>query len=257
MKPADHQILRDAVARNSGAVLSLPSEGMFRHHKTRLIGGEESGFWIERPPGDRELVEQLMAGNQPVGITLKTNIHKIVFTTVILQYRGGFRINTDLAVDALLLVWPSDLKAVQRRADYRVTIPLDADLTVRAWRIPEHHILRDRPSSSTELDVKVRNISAGGVALVYTPGKGAPPLTADQRLRIAINYTGGELLLEGRVKHNRDLDGGQHRLGVQFKKLEHDIEGRQTLTELTHIVGQLQRDEIRRHRFARPKSILG
>lgn len=261
MKPADHQILRDAVARNAGAVLSLPSDGMFRHHKTRLLAGEESGFWVERPQGDHELLEQLMATNQPVGVTLKTQIHKIVFTTIILQYRADLRINTELAVDALLLVWPADLKAVQRRADYRVTIPLDADLTIRAWRIPDHHILRDRPPSACELDVKVRNLSAGGLALVWTPDQDddgeAPPLAVDQRLRISVSYPDGELLLEGRVKHVRDLEEGQVRLGVQFKKLENDIEGRQTLTELTHIVGQLQRDEIRRHRLGRPKSILG
>jgi hypothetical protein len=39
------------------------------------------------------------------------------------------------------------------------------------------------------------------------------------------------------------------RTGIVFKPLEHDIEGRQTLAALTRIVGQLQRDEVRRHRL--------
>jgi hypothetical protein len=39
-------------------------------------------------------------------------------------------------------------------------------------------------------------------------------------------------------------------LGVQFKKLDDAIEGRQTRAALTEIIGRLQRDEIRRGRAA-------
>jgi hypothetical protein len=37
-------------------------------------------------------------------------------------------------------------------------------------------------------------------------------------------------------------------LGIQFRKLKDAIEGRQTRAALTQIIGQLQRDEIRRGR---------
>jgi hypothetical protein len=39
------------------------------------------------------------------------------------------------------------------------------------------------------------------------------------------------------------------RTGIVFKPLDQDLEGRQTLAALTRIVGQLQRDEVRRHRL--------
>jgi hypothetical protein len=36
---------------------------------------------------------------------------------------------------------------------------------------------------------------------------------------------------------------------VQFKKLQNDLEGRQNVAALTQIVGELQRDEVRRIRL--------
>ena len=256
MTPADTQNLKDAVARNATAVLSLPSAGMLRHHRTRFLGGvDDDGFWIEAPATDRPLVNQFRAAQKPVGVSLRAGANKVIFTTLVRQFEPALPVNEHTSVDALLLAWPDQVQAIQRRADYRVTVqPTDGDLRVRAWRIAEHHHLRDRPPASCLIRVALRDLSAGGMGVVYTPGEDAPPLADDQRLRIVVTHGevggGEELLLEGRVRHARPLPGGNYRLGVQFKKLEDDIDGRQTLSTLTQIVGQLQRAEIRRRRIA-------
>src|SRR4051794_2914378 len=106
MKSADKESLRDAIARNAGAVLSLPSAGMLRHHKTRFLAPEETGFWIEAPAGEKGLIDQLTATEHPVGMSLKSGSVKVVFTTMIRSFQEGMQINTDTAVDALLLAWP-------------------------------------------------------------------------------------------------------------------------------------------------------
>jgi parallel beta-helix repeat protein len=254
MKPADQDTLRDAIARNAGAVVSLPSAGMLRHCKTRLLAGEEEGFWIEAPAEEQALVDELMAKGAAIGISLKAASSKIVFTTVIRQFRAAMHINKETTVDALLLVWPTQLKAIQRRNDYRVTLPRDAEVSVRAWRITEQHYLRERPPASTQLDVSMRDLSVGGMGLICVLNEDCPKIAQDQRLRIVIGYANGELILEGRVKHLRDLPNGDVRLGIEFKKLADDFEGRQMLAMLTQIVGQLQRDEIRRRRLTTPRS---
>jgi len=68
MTPADTQTLKDAVARNGAAVLSLPSAGMLRHHRTRFLGtaDDADGFWIEAPQGERPLIDALQAGKNVV-----------------------------------------------------------------------------------------------------------------------------------------------------------------------------------------------
>ena len=73
-----------------------------------------------------------------------------------------------------------------------------------------------------------------------------PAVRSDSWLRILLGWQGEELLTEGRVMHVRTLEGGGAAAGVQFKKLEKDLTGRQTLSKLTKLVGELQRAEIKR-----------
>jgi c-di-GMP-binding flagellar brake protein YcgR len=252
MKSADKESLRDAIARNAGAVLSLPSAGMLRHHKTRFLAPEEIGFWIEAPAGEKGLIDQLISTEHPVGMSLKSGSVKVVFTTMMRSFQEGMQINRDTAVDALLLAWPDDLKAIQRRSDYRVQVPIDGDVAVKVWRIPEHHFLADKPQASTQLGATLRDLSVGGMGIVVEMKADEPKLTPDQRLRVTIHYAdGGQLLLEGRVKHIKSLPSGKFRVGCQFKKMQGDLEGRQAVATITHVVGTLQREEIRRRRLGR------
>jgi c-di-GMP-binding flagellar brake protein YcgR len=263
MTPADTQSLKDAVARCGPAVLSLPTaDGPLRHHRTRfLIPEDQEGFWIEAPPGERQLIDELLLAKKPVGVSLKTGFNKVIFTTLIHQFEAALPVSETTTVDALLLAWPDQLQAIQRRNDYRVTVqPDDGDVHLRVWRINEHHYLRDKPPASAALAVALRDLSVGGMGLIYTPDpadgpNGAPAKLPDnQRLRIALSHgRGDELLLEGRILHSRAVPAENYRLGVQFKNLADDIEGRQTLAALTQVVGQLQRTEIRRKRIALSK----
>jgi c-di-GMP-binding flagellar brake protein YcgR len=256
MSPADTQSLKDAVARSGPAVLSLPSAGQLRHHRTRFLlpSLDQDGFWIEAPAAERELIEALRAGRKPVGVSLRGGAGKVSFATVIREFEPALPLGDQAVVDALLLAWPDQVQAIQRRADYRVTVqPADvADVRLRVWRIPDHHHLRDRPSATALLKVTLGDLSVGGMGLLYTPDADDPKLAEGQRLRVTLGHatTGDdELLLDARVRHARPLPGDCYRLGVQFKKLEDDIEGRQALATLTQIVGLLQRSEIRRKRL--------
>jgi hypothetical protein len=56
--------------------------------------------------------------------------------------------------------------------------------------------------------------------------------------------------VEGRVIHARLLPGGAIASGVNFKKLDKDLEGRRAMSKLTAIMGDLQREEVRRLRGA-------
>jgi hypothetical protein len=241
------QSLRDAIARKAGAVLSLPTDdGPLRHHKTRLLAAQDEGFWIQCPEQENELIETLMSSGRSVGLSLKASSIKMVLATMILQFRAGKTTPRGTTCDALLLAWPSQLKAIQRRADFRVTVYPGTGVSVRAWRIPDHHYLRERPPSAALIELRLRNLSLGGMGAIYTPSPQAAPLDPDQRLRIIINHPKGEPLIDGRIKHTRPQLDGELTLGIQFKKLDDAIEGRQTRAALTQIIGDLQRDGLRR-----------
>ena len=248
---ANAELLRDAVARNAGIVLSLPSAGILRHHKSRFLADAERGFWVESIPAERPLVQELITTQKPSGVSFKSGVHKVVFAVPVLAFEQTYRINADTVVEALLMAQPTQMKAIQRRNNYRVRVRPESELGLRVWRIAERAYLGDRPMAAQELMVELMDVSLGGVGIVFRPKDGEPPkVTEEDRLRVELTNNGETLLLEGRMRRPTPTpDNTTIKSGIQFKQLENDLAGRQLLATLTRIVGQLQREEVRRYRL--------
>lgn len=259
MAEANLDILKAAIARNAGFVLSLPSAGMLRHHKSRFLceappgtgGAATGGFWVESVPDEAILIDSLIASRQATGLSFKNGQVKVVFGAPILSRKPGYRINETTELEALLLEFPQDVKAIQRRNNYRVGVPGGAEIGVRIWRINSHAYLGDRPLASQEVESELRNISISGMGVIFRGKPGEPvKVSTEDRLRIELSHAGNKMLIEGRMLHptNPPKDP-QFRAGIQFKALENNLEGRQLMAQLTRIVGELQRDEVRRMRL--------
>jgi len=246
------EILLDAIARNSAIVLSLPSAGMLRHHKSRFLAQADTGFWVESAPKDQPLIDQIIAAQTRVGVSFRAGPQKVSFAVPIIACDPKFQMNAQLTLPGLQLSFPADVKAVQRRSNYRVCVPGDSELTLRVWRIAEHFFLTDKPPTSAELPAKLRDVSIGGVGVTLLPKGDEPPkVLTGERLRLSLKYKElDELILEGRMRYLPPPTGQiPIRCGIQFKAMENNLEGRQALAMLTRIVGELQRDEVRRTRL--------
>jgi c-di-GMP-binding flagellar brake protein YcgR len=251
MPDSTRDMLSLVVERNSAAVLSLPSAGMLRHHKTRFLKEVPEGVWIESVPSEQALIDELIANAQPCGLSFKAGDKKVSFASKLLQTQPSFKMNEDTVVPALLIERPAEVKAVQRRNNYRVKIYEDADLRIQVWRIAEHALLKDKPVRAAELAVEVQDISLGGIGVILLPNNGEPPkVLPDERVRVMLKQGDGEeLLVEGRVCSLRPGTRPQTIAGgIQFKKLQEGLEGRQILSALTKIIGAMNLEEIRRHR---------
>jgi c-di-GMP-binding flagellar brake protein YcgR len=250
MGDSTQDILADAVARNCAAVLSLPSAGMLRHHKSRFLAQTQEGLWIESAPGETPLIEELLQNKTAVGISFKSPPNKANFVVPILRREPAYQLNATSTVEALLLQSPVKIKPVQRRNHYRVRVPDGAPLDVKAWRIPEHVPVRDRPLASQMINVRVIDLSVGGLGITVHPNPHERTLEPGQRLRVELKWEEVELILDGSLRLIRtDAAGGEIRGGIQFKKLENDLAGRQAMAALTRIVGEFQREEVRRSRL--------
>lgn len=254
MSTVDLNILADAIARNSAAVLSLPSAGMLRHHKSRFLAEDDAtgdAFWIESAPDERALIDAMILGGQAAGLSFKSGTKKVVFASQLLRREPNYAVNADTIVEALLVARPKAVKAIQRRSNYRVRVPGDCDLRVRVWRIGQHVYLGDRPPAAQELIVRVRDMSTGGVGVTFLPRDGEPPrVTSEDRLRVAVDYHDISTLIEGRMRHPSLISSATPTpAGIQFKALQNNLAGRQTLAQLTKILGELQRAEVRRMRL--------
>jgi c-di-GMP-binding flagellar brake protein YcgR len=244
-------ILRDAIARNAGIVLSLPSAGMLRHHKSRFLADAGDGFWVESAPGEASLIEALTITGQPCGVSFKNGNLKVVFASPVKKRETNYRINATTTVEAILMNFPQDIKSIQRRTNYRVKITEASSISARVWRIPERAYLKDRPMAAQEIVCEVRDLSVGGMGVTFK-GEGKEPVkvSTEDRLRIELSHADGKILLEGRMRHPKEsVKSPQVRAGLQFKALENDIDGRQIIAQLTRIVGEMQREEVRRMRL--------
>jgi c-di-GMP-binding flagellar brake protein YcgR len=245
-------ILAEAVARNSATVLSLPSAGMLRHHRSRFLNEVYDGIWIESVPSEQALIDELIGTAQPCGLSFKTGDKKVSFASKLLKTDAAFQVNADTTVPALLVARPAEVKAVQRRNNYRVRVPEDAGLRVQVWRIPEHVRLKDKPNRAAELTIELRDISLGGMGVTVIGIDGQPAkVLPDERVRVSLKLgEAEELIVEGRMRSpHAGNKADTVATGIQFKKLEDGLEGRQILSELTKLIGVMNLEEIRRARL--------
>src|ERR1700742_4164907 len=117
-----------AVARNSAMVLSLPSAGMLRHHRSRFLNEGDGGVWVESVPTEQALIDALIVNAQPCGVSFKTGDQKVSFLAKLLKTDPTFRVNAETVVPAILVDRPAEVKAVQRRNDYRIKIRPESEV---------------------------------------------------------------------------------------------------------------------------------
>lgn len=249
------ELLREAIARNVTAVLSLPSAGMLRNYKSRLLGELDGGILLQSTLEARPLSEDLIRSKTPVVVSFRSGTMHVVFASPILRIQPCFKINDELLVEAVLLAFPTKIQSQQKRFNYRVEIPQYTEISVRVWRMGPGDYLKAPPLAATELKAEIRDLSTGGVGVKLLGADGEPPkVCTDDRLRVELRYNENTLLVEGKMR--KPSNSSKHWLitGIEFEKLEENLEGRQTLSQLVRIVGELQRAELRNVRMGLTKT---
>ncbi|MGA3068351.1 MAG: hypothetical protein ABSF29_16015 [Tepidisphaeraceae bacterium] len=251
MTNKDIELLQQAIARNVGVVLSLPSAGMLRHHKSRFLSETDEGIVVEAPAGEESLIADLIATGKPAGISFKHAQKKSIFAVPILKILRALQLNGDTTVDAILIARPQEVKSIQRRSDYRVSIVPDDEIIIRIWRIGDRVFYKDQPLASQEVKAQLRNLSTGGAGVQLFGKDNQPPkIDTEDRLRVQLSARDQILILEGRMRGpGHPGNDNSINTGIQFKKIEDDLYGRKMLATLTRLIGELQREEIRRMRL--------
>jgi len=249
--PGEREMLSEAIARNCAVVLSLPSAGMLRHQKSRFLTEAADGIWLEAGAGEFALIDELIASQKPAGISFKSGHTKVVFASRILAVNREFRVNSEITLSAVAIAFPEKIKAIQRRNNYRVRVFPDCELAARVWRIAPRAHVGDRPMASQEVKSALRDLSVGGMGVTFQGENGNPPkITTEDRLRIELRHRETLLVIEGRMRSpTGPQQPGALFTGIQFKEMASDIEGRQKLTQLTRIIGEMQREEVRKARL--------
>ncbi len=248
MATSESDMLTQAIERNSAAVLSLPSAGMVRYYKTRFLRCEEGRVWLESVPNERALIESLILDGQPAIVSFKIGNRKASFASAIYHLDCDYRFfDTQAPLQAIQIKRPPTVKPVQRRSHYRVPVRETDGFKIQLWRIAEQAYLGDEPADFAYMPATVRDLSVGGVGVIFDA---RPVLIEDQRIRILLKHGNAEpMLIEGRSGPLRRMPSGTaYETGIRFQDLQHSLPGRQMLTELNRIVQGLQLQEAKRVR---------
>ena len=244
--------LREAANHNAGAILSLPSCGMLRHYKSRLLQASEQEVWLESVSGEAMLIQELIATGRPVVVAFKVGHDKAMFASCVCGFEPQYRMNggSEITVEALKLQVPREVKCVQRRAHYRAKVG-EAEIQVRVWRLNENERLADRPPAFRELNAHPIDVSVGGLGVVFAGAKSAPPKIFEaERVRVELICEQGAMLLEGRVRRPPGPQDEQMlRCGIRWMHTQETAEGRRVQEQLTKLVAMLERRELRRARL--------
>ncbi len=240
-----------AVARNVALVLSLPSAGMMRHCKSRFLDCDDGGIVIESVRSERILLESLAGTGALAAVSFKSAFDRVMFAAPIARLLDDHPISAELSADALLVGFPQSVKIIHRRTHYRVALGTGADWSIRVWRMPPRARLGDRPATGSQVMAELLDLSVGGAGVILVGQEGAAPkVDPGDRLRVELSRGEQTLLIEGKMRlPARGPRPDRVRAGLQFIGLETDMTGRQTSALLTRIVGELQREELRRTRL--------
>jgi c-di-GMP-binding flagellar brake protein YcgR len=241
------QLVLEAAARNVSAVLSLPSAGMLRNHKSRFIAEAEDGVLLETPADNDALIAELIRTQSLCAVSFRSGSHKVMFAARIRRREKEWQLNQTTIIDAIVVEVPVEIKTMQRRANYRVEVRLEDGICARVWRLGPTECYKAEPCATKEVNAELRNISVGGIGVKLIGKDGALPIISQEdRLRVELNTTEQIIVVEGKMRAPTiPPTGGVIITGIQFMKLEDDIEGRQTLAQLVRLVGELQREELR------------
>ena len=276
-------LLREAIARHAGIVLSLPlpqglvqgradntagttdaegdadgqsSPALLRHYKSRFLADAGDGLWVASVPADSALVRELVERRYPVGVSFRSGQLKVMFAAPLLHVQDDYARTADGEVAGAMLLRfpaPADVRAVQRRRSFRVPVAPGCELEARVWLMPEDAHLRDRPLSRAEVTCELRDISVGGLGITILLADGRPVAVAPgDRVRVQLTLRDVSVLLEGRLRHPPRpvrLGDGLVRAGVQFRTLGEGRDDRLALVQLNKIVAELQREAIRRRKL--------
>jgi len=250
------QVLRDAVARNTAAVLSLKNGHAWSVHKSRLLGASATldAIVVEYPaPTSPSSAPPEVAPGESCSVAFRRGHKKCIFTSRIIG-RRAYALNQQVTVDALVLSWPETLQGLQRRAYYRAPVPRHRTVIVECWQGGA----RNRSKAGTVVwpsyHGRLVDLSAGGMRVALSGGRD-PGFHVGDLLGIQFQPDSSmePLVLDAILRHSQPRKPDAVHLGLQFVGLEMTVEGRRLLTHILRVVSEYPRYELRHSRLVVPE----
>jgi hypothetical protein len=241
LDPSAHaQVLEWAVGKRCDLAVSLAVEGGWVTMRSRFLrlDYEQGVLQIAYPLApDNVPMPEIVAGNE-LGLSFRRGHKKCIFVSRVLM-RCEAKDACGETADALVLKTPDCVRALQRRAYQRVTVPAGHFVAVKLWEggVPAAGTVAWPICSG-----HVANASLGGL-LVDIREDQNPRLQVGDVVGVEVTVRPGaaSITVDARYRHCVTTEAGRIGLGFQFVGLEHEGGGRSPIADVAGFVQRLRR----------------
>jgi hypothetical protein len=179
--------------------------------KLRLLkaDAEESGFWAQ--PVERLGASKLLP---PSGSAVKVAIHpdhnRLCFDSILLRHDKHYWLTEQVMLEAVLLKWPDQIQAQERRAQQRYPVSDDC-------RLHAQMCVTEGGAFGIKAPARLIDLSRSGAGLALPVRSELRHVQPGQTLRVEIHYIKGTLSIPARFTDHRGASGNNTmRFGVRF-----------------------------------------
>ncbi len=238
----DEAIL-EAVEKQTPAVITVPLANRWTTLKTRITKADRANgvIALSNPlPEEGQPVPTLTPGHC-VSLSFRRGHRKCMAMCVVVT-------TSETELDqAIVLRWPEEVLAVQRRAYFRAPVPTGLAVQARVWRGGRAKRRLVAIGKWPSVVGQLVDCSAGGMRLDVE-------MSADCEMQVgepvAAEFSPlkevGQICLDANFRYRLPQAGGRVALGLQFVGLESSAAGRQMLL----VLGQVSAEYLRRGHFS-------
>jgi c-di-GMP-binding flagellar brake protein YcgR len=246
MEAADRTSFERFIDERWATSVSVCHDEQMHVFDARFAKRGDGSFWFEAS----NWPESWPAGESAAGLTAVFGLGadgkcvKFEATVKSIELKQG---DGGTSVAVVCCAEPAEVSVLQRRENFRTPVPAGAPIAVVVWKVPSHWVLRDKPKPSSQLKVEMVDLSTGGMCLNILPHRVGPEtVVKDDRIRIEMKFEDSEAILDATVVYRgQPAADTSVRVGLMFRKLENNIEGRRGLFLVNRAIGALQRLTIK------------
>lgn len=225
-------VLEFAVQDRVQAVMSHLSKGKWQTTKVNFVAAGDNTINIELDTeGNTQSIS--IQVDQPVGMTFRGEHSRYLFETIITGFDN--EVNSH-ASGQVVVATPEKIEKMQRRAEFRATIPQSLKVKVLFWHRGYNNDETSVPEESY-WQGKLIDLSSGGVQIGVKMDQ-EPNFNVGQLIGLQFTPMPFQkpIQVEAQIKHiARTADENGICLGVQFVGLEATANGRLTLQRIVGI----------------------
>ncbi len=244
--PQINEVIVTACEKSVPAIITVPNELSWSNLHTRILAVRDAHVLLEMPPIESGKAPHEFVPAERIGISFKLRHHKHIFAgTVVGQERLPDADGVDMPV--LVVVTPSRMQRLQRRAFIRVDVPPNRIVRASFWL---GGFEAEPSGTSAEHPVwsgSVVNFSAGGFQLA-TKAKAIDGLEVGDAVGARLVFgTGGEAVFADAQVRHVDINGERADIGFQFLGLTETPDGRIALQMISAKVSEFGRGASRQN----------